>query len=413
MANQKELIDKMYGSNLESTKQQLTQNYNQNVSALDQQQQENAKITQKNLNTTAVEAERNRKNYNEVQNAYGLSSGAMAQARLAQDNQLQADMATIRAAQQTADQNIAREKNLLAQQLQSEIAKAQSENDMEKAQALYQLAKEEDARLLEKQKQAAGSMASAGDFSLYGQVYGLTPDQVATLTSQYQKEQNKEAEALERQKQQAAAQAMAAVGDYSLYGQLYGLTPQQVQSLTAQYQKETNEQTQKQELAKQEAAAQLMAAAGDFSLYAQLYGLTPQQVAALEAAYRAESGTSSGSSGSTYTGGTGGITDAQIRELQEAVGTTVDGVWGNESAAKAQAAYGVGSLVDAWNAYQNTPKEEAWVTKLRKEHPSKVITNEWEWQDMIDEFAAKGKDGEAELKKAGFSFKPAAMNARG
>ena len=38
----------------------------------------------------ATRAAKAAKNYGEVQNAYGLSSGAMAQARLAQDNQLQA-----------------------------------------------------------------------------------------------------------------------------------------------------------------------------------------------------------------------------------------------------------------------------------------------------------------------------------
>ncbi len=299
MANQKELIEKMYGSNLESTKQQLTQNYNANVSALDQQKADNAKTTQQKLNRTAVEAERNRKNYAEMQNANGLSSGAMAQARLAQDNQLQSDMATIRAAQQTADQGIAMEKNLLAQQFQSAISKAQADNDLQKAQQLYKLAQQEDEKLLQKQTQAANTMAAVGDYSLYGKLYGLTDDQTAALTNQYQKEQNKETEALERQKQAAAAEAMASVGDYSLFGQLYGLTPEQVNALNSQYQKDVSAQTQMQELAKQEAAAKLMAAAGDFSLYGQLYGLAPQQIAALESAYRAENATTSGS-GSNY-----------------------------------------------------------------------------------------------------------------
>lgn len=236
----KQLIEQMYGSNLEAQKQQLTQNYNSTISGLDKQIQENAKTTQNNLNRTAVEADRSRKNYQEVQNAYGLSSGAMAQARLAQDNQLQADMTAIRAAQQTADQNIAREKNLIAQQYQSEIAKAQAENDMQKAQALYQLAKQEDERLLEKQKQAAASMAAAGDFSLYGQLYGLTDQQLQTLQNQYQQEQGREAQELERQRQETAAEAMASIGDFSLYGQLYGLTEQQVAALEAAFRKENS-----------------------------------------------------------------------------------------------------------------------------------------------------------------------------
>ena len=183
MANTKELIEQMYGSSLESAKQQLQQDYDSNISALDQQKAENEKATQVKLNRTAVEADKAKKNYLEVQNAYGLSSGAMAQARLAQDNQLQADMATIRAAQQTADQGIESQRTLLAQQFQSAISKAQADNDLEKAKALYELAREEDDRLRENQKIAASAMASVGDYSLYGQLYGLTPAQIKLLES--------------------------------------------------------------------------------------------------------------------------------------------------------------------------------------------------------------------------------------
>lgn len=372
MEDNKQLIEQMYGSNLEAQKQQLTQNYNSAISDLDKQIQENAKTTQNNLNRTAVEADRSRKNYQEVQNAYGLSSGAMAQARLAQDNQLQADMTAIRAAQQTADQNIAREKNLIAQQYQSEIAKAQAENDMEKAQALYQLAKKDDERLLEKQKQAAASMAAAGDFSLYGQLYGLTDQQLQTLQNQYQQEQGREERELERQRQETAAEAMASIGDFSLYGQLYGLTA--------------------------------------------------QQVAALEAAFRKENGTG-GSGGSTSDGSsagttqTGSLTNAQIRELQKAVGTTVDGIWGNQSTAAAKAKYGVGSIEDAWNAYVNSgnlQNNEAILSSLRAQYPYDTVTN----KRVIDnpsvwDEAAKALGGSKNLEDAGFVFRPKANNRWG
>ena len=177
-----EYINKMYDSKLKSQKEQLSQSYNQAISDLDTAKQQNQQQTDKNLNATAVEAQRAQKNYNEVQNAYGLTSGAMAQARLAQDNQLQADLTTIRAAQQAADAGIEQERALLAQQYTSAIAQAQAENDLARAQALYQEAKDADAQLLAKQEAAAQLMAGVGDYSLLGQLYGLAPEQIDKLT---------------------------------------------------------------------------------------------------------------------------------------------------------------------------------------------------------------------------------------
>lgn len=174
-------INKMYDSSLSSQKAQLETDYNQNVSDLDAQQQKNQKQTDTNLTRTYVEAAKNAKNYAETQNAHGLTSGAMAQAKLAQNNQMQSDMTTIRAAQQTADAEIQREKGLLAQQYSAAIAKAQADNDMARAKALYEQAQADDERLLQQQKEAAKLMASVGDYSLYQALYGLTDEQMEKL----------------------------------------------------------------------------------------------------------------------------------------------------------------------------------------------------------------------------------------
>ena len=129
-----------------------------------------------------MEANKAAKNYNEVQNAYGLTSGAMAQARLAQDNQLQGDLTAIRAAQQSVDADIERQRTLLSQQYASAIAKAQADNDLQRAQALYAAAKEDEDRLLKQQKEAGNLMASVGDYSILANLYGLTPEQLALLS---------------------------------------------------------------------------------------------------------------------------------------------------------------------------------------------------------------------------------------
>ena len=174
-------INQMYDSSLAAQKAQLEQDYEQGLSDLDRQQQQAQKQTDANLSRTYVEAEKARKNYAEVQNAYGLTSGAMAQARLAQDNQQQADMTAIRAAHQTADAEIERQRGLLGKEYAAAIAQAQANNDLARAEALYAAAKEEEARLLAQQENAAALMAGVGDYSLYAQLYGLTPEQLAKL----------------------------------------------------------------------------------------------------------------------------------------------------------------------------------------------------------------------------------------
>lgn len=181
-SNYDEYINKMYDSSLNSQKQTLEQNYNQNLSALDTQQQKLQQQTDANLTRTYVEAAKAAKNYGEVQNAYGLSSGAMAQAKLAQNNQLNADLTALRGVQAEADAQMERDRTLLSQEYASAIAKAQADNDYQRAQALYQEAQRQDDRLLNTQLQLANIYADkAGDYSLLYQLYGLTPEQIAAL----------------------------------------------------------------------------------------------------------------------------------------------------------------------------------------------------------------------------------------
>lgn len=179
--NNEEYINKMYDSSLAGQKETLKQSFDQGSADLDAEQQKQQKATDAKLTRTYVEANKAAKNYNEVQKAYGLTSGAMAQARLAQDNQLQGDLTAIRAAQQSVDADIERQRTLLAQQYASAIAKAQADNDLQRAQALYAAAKEDEDRLLQQQKEAGNLMASVGDYSILASLYGLTPEQLALL----------------------------------------------------------------------------------------------------------------------------------------------------------------------------------------------------------------------------------------
>lgn len=76
-----------------------------------------------------------------------------------------------------------------------------------------------------------------------------------------------------------------------------------------------------------------------------------QAQAAAAAAASAGGGASGGHSGGGSSGGgydNGGLTDAQIRQMQQALGVTVDGKWGAQSSAAA----GGMSAQEAWQAYQ-------------------------------------------------------------
>lgn len=178
-------INKMYDGSLESQKQTLASGYENNVSNIDASMEKQQKATDANLNRTYVESAKAAKNYGEVQNAYGLTSGAMAQARLAQDNQLQADLTALRAAQTDSDAQFERQRNLLAKEYSAAIAKAQADNDYQRAQALYNAAKADEDQLMQMQKEAGNLMAGAGDYSILAKLYGLTDEQLALLNRKY------------------------------------------------------------------------------------------------------------------------------------------------------------------------------------------------------------------------------------
>lgn len=179
--SQQDYINEMYDSALASEKAALDQSYAQDTANLDAEQEKARKQSDANLTRTYVEAAKAQKSYNEVQNAYGLTSGAMAQARLAQDNQLQGDLTAIRTAQQDIDAGIERERSTLAQQYSAAIQQAQANNDLQRAQALFEAAQAEEARLNQQKANAANLMAGVGDYARLAELYGLTAEELALL----------------------------------------------------------------------------------------------------------------------------------------------------------------------------------------------------------------------------------------
>lgn len=218
MYTNEELIKQMYDSNLASQQAQLQQNYAAADSELSAAKEKSAKVTDQNLTRTAVEGQKAAMNMAQMHDAQGLSSGTRAQARLSLENQTAANMTALRAAQQETDAEVERQRALLAKDYSAAIAKAQADNDLQRAQALYEQAKQAEAQLLARQEAAAGIMAGVGDFSAYKTLYGMTDAQIAQLSGAYKNGQETAAQAAkdaEFEKQWKIAKDMAEFGDES------------------------------------------------------------------------------------------------------------------------------------------------------------------------------------------------------
>lgn len=160
--NEQDYINKLYDTNSDSQKKVLDQNYKDNTGVLNTEQKRVQTQTQENVQRTQVEAGSGQNTYNPSR----FTTGGNAQANLARDNALQKNVTDLNRQQQGIDAEIQRQRQLLASQFETAIKQAHAENDMEKAQALYQAAKEEEAKLLGLRQSAASLMAEKDDTSI-------------------------------------------------------------------------------------------------------------------------------------------------------------------------------------------------------------------------------------------------------
>lgn len=147
-------INQMYAAALEAQMAQLESSYKQNLSDLDTAVGTiGDTYTEQKRQTTGTNAQQAAA-WREMANAYGLNSGAIGQAALAQSNQLQSNLNTLESAQAAALTEIEQQRTLLGQQYQLAINQALAENNFNKADALYQEAVRQDELLLQKQQMA-------------------------------------------------------------------------------------------------------------------------------------------------------------------------------------------------------------------------------------------------------------------
>lgn len=151
-------LQQLYDSALQSQLAQLETSYNQNVSDLNANVSKvNDTYTEQKRQTTGTNAQEAAA-WREMANAIGLNTGAIGQAALAQNNQLQSNLNTLESAEASALTEIERQRVLLGQQYQLQINQAISENNFQKAQALYQEAVRAEQQLMQ-QQQFASQMA--------------------------------------------------------------------------------------------------------------------------------------------------------------------------------------------------------------------------------------------------------------
>ena len=203
--SQEDYIRQMYEANLAANKSQLESDYNQNLSDLGAEESKLGQIYYEQMRQAQAESDRNRQAFQEYANARGLNSGTGGQAELAQQNQLSSNLNTLRQSEAEKRAEVERQRVLLGRQYQNAIQKAQAENDLAKAKALYEEAVRVDEAISAASKadadramqifsmlnntalSAAGTYASRGDMSLYQKL--LAGDSTKELEDLYNKAQ--------------------------------------------------------------------------------------------------------------------------------------------------------------------------------------------------------------------------------
>ena len=174
-------LNKVYDSAIESERQEAQMALNEALSKIEAAQAAEVASTDRNLTQTYINALKRNRNYNEVQNAYGLGSGNLAQARLAQALGLTEDLTDQRGV--LADNTAVRGQQRFSagQSLRDALLSSLTANERKRAQALYDAAEAEEQTLIDTQKSVGNALAQQGDYSVLGKLYGLTQDQIDRL----------------------------------------------------------------------------------------------------------------------------------------------------------------------------------------------------------------------------------------
>ena len=184
-----QLLQEAYDQKRAGKKKQLQAAYDRELAEITGLEQAADRQARESATRRSTQARQDKAAWNEIQTAQGLTSGAQGQALLTMDNQLRGDLTAISQAGNAEAAELAARRQALARGLAAQLEQVQAESDYEEAMALYQLSREQDSQQAQTQKAMAALLAQAGDFSLYGALYGLTQEQIRRLEEHYRAQQ--------------------------------------------------------------------------------------------------------------------------------------------------------------------------------------------------------------------------------
>lgn len=174
-------INRIYDSAIESGKQAAQMELNEALSKIEAEQAAETAAVDRNLTQTYVNALKGAKNFAEVQGAYGLGSGTMAQAKLARALGLTGDLTDLRGVQMGSAAARGQQRFAAGQAYRDALAKSVETNENKRAAELYKAAEAEEQSLVDTQKSVGEALAQQNNYSVLGALYGLTPDQIHRL----------------------------------------------------------------------------------------------------------------------------------------------------------------------------------------------------------------------------------------
>jgi hypothetical protein len=175
-------LNAIYDNKLLAEKLGLQMENEEKLSDLEAKRKQEAAKTDKDLTQAYVDALKKAKNYAEVQTAYGQGSGTAAQAKIAQDTELQKVLTDLRGVQMGTDADIGMKGFDLGKTYRQTLADKTASINKERAEKLFEAAEKEEDTLYETQLQIGQELAKKGDYSVLGKLYGLTDAQIAALT---------------------------------------------------------------------------------------------------------------------------------------------------------------------------------------------------------------------------------------
>lgn len=144
---QYDYINTLYKLNQEAEEQALKSAYEKNTAALDYEASQIPQTYNTSANQAAANAAIQRANFNESANATGVNTGAGSQANLSMNNAAAANVNAIRMEQAKAVADIENQRAQLTLEYQNAIKDAIAQNNVNRAQALYEEAQRVDDSL--------------------------------------------------------------------------------------------------------------------------------------------------------------------------------------------------------------------------------------------------------------------------